>query len=138
MTKKGITPIIAIIVLLLIVVALSGIAYTYISGVVTTQTEESFTVQTGGIYCDDVGGVSQIRLLIRNLGISASITDTSFILATVDGTDISSYITLDPTSIGPSEVGELTTTCGGDCGSGSHTVRLSTSANTQSTTVICS
>ena len=138
MTKKGITPIIAIIVLLLIVVALSGIAYTYISGVVTTQTEESFAIQTGGIYCDDVGGSKQIRLLVRNLGISASITDTSFILATVDGTDISGDLTLDPTSIPPSEVGELTTMCGSDCGSGSHTVRLSTSANTQSTTVICS
>ncbi|RLI96265.1 MAG: hypothetical protein DRO99_04740, partial [Candidatus Aenigmatarchaeota archaeon] len=58
--KRGITPIISIIVLLLIAVALSGVAWTYLSGYLNTQIASSFTVVPGSPTCVNVGGDNQI------------------------------------------------------------------------------
>ena len=148
--KKGITPIIAIIVLLLIVVALSGIAYTYISGVLTGQIEESFSIQPSGAFCDrQADGLNNITLIIQNSGTSASISEDSFIVAEVAQPGNATYTmnsadgTTQFETIAPQSTGQITTTCGKDatagqgCDSGSNTVRLATTANAHSTVVIC-
>lgn len=66
--KKGITPIISIIILLLITVALAGVAWTYLSGWLSLQTEKSFIIPAGGTWCDG-GGEFHVRVL--NTGTSA-------------------------------------------------------------------
>jgi len=67
--RKGITPIISTIVLLLITVALAGAAWVYIGGFMGTYTEKSFTIPTGGAYCDNAG---TIHVRVVNTGTSAT------------------------------------------------------------------
>ena len=53
--RKGITPIIAIVILLLITIAIAGVAYTFITGVVTNTAGK--TVQVTGTSCAADGSV---------------------------------------------------------------------------------
>lgn len=64
MSRKGITPIIAIIILLLITVALAGTAWVFLQGVITSHIEKTFLVPTGGDFCID----SVIYVHIVNTG----------------------------------------------------------------------
>jgi len=87
--RKGLTPIIATIVLLLITVALAGVAWTYLSGFMATQMK-TVTIPPNGAYCT----ASSVQVLVANGGIdpltSADITVKSATRATtsttVDGT----------------------------------------------------
>ncbi len=79
--KKGITPVIALVMLMLITVGMVGIAYTWFSGLLSTQTEKGISIPPGGSYC--VAGL--ISVLIQNNGASSSITKTDLIIAQVDG-----------------------------------------------------
>ena len=63
MMKKGITPIIAVIILLLITVALAGFAWSFLSGYIGGLTGKN--VQVADSYC--AGGTSAI-MIIRNTG----------------------------------------------------------------------
>ena len=63
--KKGITPIISIIVLLLITVALAGVAWTYLNQNLLVRTEKAMEVPFGGAWCD-VGGAAYVT--IANVG----------------------------------------------------------------------
>ena len=141
MKRKGITPIIAIIVLLLITVALSGIAYTYISGVLTGQIEGSFIISTNGVYCENINDVREITIIIRNTGLTASLTADSFDIKRISGETTQYEIPAgDIPTIAPGQSGVIETDCGqstGGCEGGINRVRLSTSANTQSHTVFC-
>lgn len=53
--KKGITPIISIIVLLLITIGLVGIAWLYLSGYILGRTEKTIESPYGGSWCDSSG-----------------------------------------------------------------------------------
>jgi flagellin-like protein len=61
--KKGITPIIAVIILLLITVALAGLAWTFLSGYFTGLTGK--TIQVSDFFC--MGGVNA-QITITNTG----------------------------------------------------------------------
>ena len=61
--RKGITPIIAIIVLLLITVALAGTAWTYLSGYMNTLTGYSYEVSDR--FCT---GTTTAVIMLRNSG----------------------------------------------------------------------
>ena len=87
MTRKGITPIIAIIVLLLITVSMAGLAYTFLFGILIGQIEQSFIIPPGGTFCDTVAGENQITIIIRNTGTAAALADTDFIVRTVKYTE---------------------------------------------------
>lgn len=53
--RKGITPIISIIVLLLITIALAGVAWTYLQGQLLVRTEKAMEVPFNGAWCDSSG-----------------------------------------------------------------------------------
>ncbi|RLI96264.1 MAG: hypothetical protein DRO99_04735 [Candidatus Aenigmatarchaeota archaeon] len=138
--KKGITPIISIIVLLLITVALAGVAWTYLSNYLNTQIASSFTIVPGSPTCVDVGGDNQITVVVQNTG-TTSLGKASFVQAQVDGTDVSGDLSdtgIDPNSAGPILSGyDCGNTGAGGCDHGSHTVILSTASGTAQRSVVC-
>ncbi len=81
--RKGITPIIAIIILLLITIALAGAAWSYLQGFLLSQIAKSFVIPSGGAYCTN--GV--IKVYVLNTGHDSVLTENDFILAEVDGND---------------------------------------------------
>lgn len=145
MAKKGITPIIAIIVLLLIVVALAGLAYTYIFGIITGQIEGSFLVQPGGLYCENTSQGNKITIIIRNTGTSGSLSIDDFLIKQV-GNSTYTWV-LNTTEIGsvpPQETKTMFALCNGTgspsgwgCPSGTVRVQLATGATPFDQTVIC-
>ncbi|MBI2084954.1 MAG: hypothetical protein HYT71_00395 [Candidatus Aenigmarchaeota archaeon] len=81
---KGITPVIALVMLMLITVGMVGIAYSWFSGLLSTQTEKGISIPPGGSYC--VAGL--ISVLIQNNGASSDISKNDLIIVQVDGTDV--------------------------------------------------
>ena len=137
--KKGITPIISIIVLLLITVALAGVAWTYLSNYLNTQIASSFTIVPGSPTCVDVGGDNQITVVVQNTG-TTSLGKASFVQAQVDGTDVSGDLSgsVQTKSAGPILSGyDCGNTGAGGCAPGSHTVILSTASGAVEREVIC-
>ena len=121
-TKKGITPIIAIIILLLITIALAGAAWAYLQGFLFGQISKTFVIPSGGAYCEN--GVIYIYAL--NTGYDSSLTAADFMLATIDGTERSAD--LQTFSLAEGTAGLIfQSDCGGaGCAAGYHTVRLGT------------
>lgn len=62
--RRGITPIIAIIILLLITVALGGTAWTYMSGMVDIYTQNSIEISQSNAFCNN----NVVNVLVRNMG----------------------------------------------------------------------
>ena len=129
---KGITPIISTIVLLLITVALAGSAWTYMSGFMGTYTEKSFTIPTGGAYCD-AGGTVHVRIV--NTG-TTTIAATDWISSTVAYNTNSSTIAFTTTTVSPRATAEFTTADIGDPGV-SYTITIGTVAGVQRIPVVC-
>ena len=146
MTRKGITPIIAIVVLLLIVVALSSLAYSYISGIASGQIEGSFLIQIGSEACTliantgnaSVFNVTQVSFIIKNTGVTSSITLDDFLVRTITNTTGGAYtLTSADFSVEPipaQGVSIVTTKCNDNfdngCGTGLQTFRMSTGVTT--------
>ncbi|MBN1896530.1 MAG: hypothetical protein JW789_02270 [Candidatus Aenigmarchaeota archaeon] len=68
--KKGITPIIAIIVLLLITVALAGAAWTYLSGYMTGLTGKSYDIRDAFCVQGDTGVIMLSNTGTLNISVS--------------------------------------------------------------------
>jgi flagellin-like protein len=100
--RKGITPIIAIIVLLLITVALAGAAWTYLSTYMSGLTGQS--VEVRDYFCT---GGDTATIIIANTGtIDIPVADVT-ILDTSDGNEVSGTWTApDGTTINPT-TGEI-------------------------------
>jgi flagellin-like protein len=81
--KKGITPIISTIILLLVTIALAATAYSYLSGFMTGQTANTMTIPNGGLFCS--GG--KITLIVRNDGTDV-LRDTAITIHTINGTNV--------------------------------------------------
>ena len=125
--KKGITPIIAIIVLLLITIALAGAAWTYLQGFLFSQITKTFNVPPNSIYCSGTTGAKSIKVYVQNTGYQSVLSvPTDIIIAEVDGTDVTTdLVTIDVEPQKSAKV--LDTTCGGtSCSLGTHTVRIGT------------
>jgi flagellin-like protein len=129
--KKGITPIIAIIVLLLITIALAGAAWTYLQGFLFSQITKTFNVPPNSIYCSGTGASRSIKVYVQNTGYqsvldSVATTGGDFIIAEVDGTDRKADLVT--VSVEPGKSAKvLDSTCGGSgCSTGQHTVRIGT------------
>lgn len=139
MMRKGITPIIAIIVLLLITIALAGAAFTFLQGYWTSLTGTAFTIPTGGAFCvkNGTSGVYRITLTVSNLA-SSDLQTSDFIIAQIDGTDATSSLTSTTIPASGSAVILSNYDCGGSgCGTGAHTVTIGTQSNVENTNVFC-
>ncbi|MCK4496605.1 MAG: hypothetical protein KAU24_00295 [Candidatus Aenigmarchaeota archaeon] len=137
--KKGITPIISIIILLLITIALAGVAYTFLMGQLYTRIGGSFDVPVGGAFCTN----GLITIQVSNTGtadLHSHPTDTDindFITAQVDGVDITA--SLETTAIPPGQGGTILRNydCTTSCASGPHTIDLGTESLVLHPTVYC-
>ena len=132
--RKGITPIISIIVLLLITVALAGVAWTYLSGFLGTQMQ-TITVPPNGAYCT----TNNIKVVIANTGTEIL---ASLILGEVNGAEhISQPDAGLDVALASKDSVTLTFTCDEDgiagCTNGDYTVTISTAGSSQNIPVYC-
>ncbi len=86
--RKAITPVISIIVLLLITVALAGASWSYISGYWEGMTSKQLEVSDS--FCLATG---EGKILIKNMGSSAIISDEIIVVDKKSGNDITGEIT---------------------------------------------
>lgn len=130
--KKGITPIISIIILLLITISLAGVAYTFLMGQMFGRISGSFQIPIGAAFCTN----KLITINIANTGQSDLVT-LDFIIAQIDGIDITPY--LSSISAPPNEARVLLRAydCGGNCTSGPHSIDLGTKSMVEHVTVYC-
>ena len=130
--RKGITPVIALVMLMLITVGMVGIAYSWFSGLLTTQTEKGISIPPGGAYC--AGG--KISVLIQNNGATSNLADTDVIVAQVDGSDATKQVINLASGSGGLIVKDWTCTLA-SCSSGSHSVRIGTRTGVVEATAFC-
>jgi flagellin-like protein len=136
--KKGITPIIAIIILLLITMALAATAWMFLSGFLNTLTGQSFILPANSAGCSAAGTIS---VYMTNTGQNTVIPNTDIDMTLYDGSSCTT------TSCGPVTMtygttpilaGELdlalTIT---NATTGSHTIIVGIAANTGQADVIC-
>ena len=145
--KKGITPIIAIIILLLITIALAGAAWSYLQGFLFSQISNSFTVPTGdGVYCTGTTGQGKINVLVVNTGYQSTLTASDFATIDIDGNDLVAAADAsinNALNLAEQDSGKLINQydCGGTppaaCSTGSHTVTLGTGASVLTFNVHC-
>ena len=128
---KGITPVIAIIVLLLITVALAGAAWSYLSTYWGTLTAK--TAEVTDAFC--TSGDTAV-VLLRNTGTSSLNPSEITVINVSSGTDPSgtwSDLSDDPiTSLTPSGVAKYSVSCSGLC-----SLRITVGGRAMPVTVQC-
>lgn len=131
--RKGITPIISIIILLLITIALAGVAYSFLMGQMFTRIAGSFDIPTGGAFCTN----NRITVQVVNTG-TATLDDTDFTIVRVNGANVESA-DISSFSIEPGDGAVLLDNydCGGSCNTGANNVDLSTAQAALQKTVYC-
>jgi flagellin-like protein len=85
--RKGITPVIAIIVLLFITIALAGAAWTYLQTFMFGQISKTFDIPPGGAYCEN----GLIKLYVRNTAYEGALVANDFLLSDIDGNSTQIY-----------------------------------------------
>ncbi|MBI2085446.1 MAG: LamG domain-containing protein [Candidatus Aenigmarchaeota archaeon] len=80
---KAITPVIALVMLMLITVGIVGASYAWFSGILSTQTKKSISIPAGGVYCAS----GDIKVYILNNG-DSPITANDIVVADVDGVNV--------------------------------------------------
>lgn len=83
MELKGITPVIALVMLMLITVGVVGVSYLWFGGLLSSQTKKFISIPAGGAYC--TGG--EIKAYVLNNG-DSPITTQDIIVAQVDGVNV--------------------------------------------------
>ena len=152
--RKGITPIIAVIILLLVTVALAGVAWSYLQGFLIGTISKTFTIPSGGVFCDvdptnPTSATRIISVYIVNTGYQSTIKLNDFIIAKVDGANVQSTDIAVPTDgIAPNAAGQVlnircqttvpaSCTATGGSFSGYHTIDLGTSGSVVHPRVPC-
>jgi len=131
-SKKGITPIISIIILLGITVALAGLAWTVLYNYIGIYTEKTFDIPfDGGVYCSKINDQTTIRVFIRNTG-TAPLVESDFSMLQIDGVDIYPSGIPSGGSIASGEAGFLIDnyTGTGNWSAGAHTIDITTTTGT--------
>ncbi len=134
---KGLTSVIALVMLLLITVGMVGIAYAWFSGLMTGQTEKTFVIQTGGAYCIKASSLNTIFVLVRNTGATSNLVGGStgdFVTVRLDASPITPQ-SFDIPSGGSATL--INTNCGTGCASGSHSIIAATRNSQAETKVNC-
>lgn len=131
--RKGITPIISIIILLLITISMAGLAYTFLMNTMNPMISGTFMIPPGTAFCTN----KQITITVSNTGTS-DLNVTDFIIAQVDAINVKANLS---TSflVAPSKAGILLSAydCGGSCESGPHIIDLGTVSMGEHVTVYC-
>jgi len=135
--KKGITPIIAIIILLLITMALAATAWAFLSSYLDTMIGTSFQIplpEKNSVWCTCTGDPPscEISVYISNMSPEPINPSTDLDLCTLDGADCSDDLV--STTIQP-ESGKVALITSADAGS--HTVVLGAASTVQSADVTC-
>jgi flagellin-like protein len=136
--KKGITPIVSIIILLLITVALAGAAFTFLQGYLFTYTGSSFRMDSGMVFCvKNASDSNLITAQVTNTGQQA-LGNNEFSLVQIDGVNVA----IPTISLQPGQAGIIIdgNDCGGavgGCTSGTHTVSVGTAAGVTTVNVYC-
>ncbi len=134
---KAITPVIALVMLMLITIGLVGIAAVWFSGVLNSSTEKSIAIPMGGVYCPGSGLSVPLVVMVLNNGAQSSITAADIKIFTIDGSAVPPVIS--GGSIKPGEAKVVTSTylCGGTCAGKPHDVIIGTSTNVVQSRVTC-
>ena len=130
--RKGVTPVIAIIVLLFITIALAGAAWTYMQGFLFTQISKSFQIPTNGAYCE--GG--KINIYVVNTAYKGALQESDFILHDIDGTNANLVTANFPIAEGAAAL-IVSDDNSGSGWTGYHTVNLGTSSTIVHERVFC-
>lgn len=138
---QGITPIISIIILLLITVALAGMAFSFLQGFLLAPITKSFLIPSGGSYCvKNSTGSSIIKVYVVNTAYQSDLkasADGDFILASVDGNDASAGLTGQTLSVGESKLVLDYDCASSGCSNGYHAIDLGTSSTIQHLSIYC-
>ncbi|MEM5836313.1 MAG: hypothetical protein QXY24_01655 [Candidatus Aenigmatarchaeota archaeon] len=129
---KGISTVIATLLMLMITIGLAGMAYMYIRGVFTGITSKTITIV-------DVGCVpgNSYYVVVKNLDSSLNITPSTELIVRVDNTVVTT-ITWNPTSIPPGGIssGTITNPAGGVSGT-LHKIKVTGPSNSEEKSVYC-
>ena len=138
--KKGITPIISIIILLLITIALAGVAWTFLQGYLFTTIQGQINIPPGTAFCTN--GLITVQLTNQGqttLHVSNDPTRSDIIGAFVDSTDVRAY--LNSTTIQPGNAAIILQdyNCGSPsgCSAGQHKIRITTASSAAEAIVYC-
>ena len=112
---KGVSTVIATILMLMITIALAGTAYLYISGSFSTQLQG---LEVTDSFCTGVGPASAVTIKVRNLGTNAISTVTCTQTSPAAENTGTCTSTPGPSTPAPSPLdagvsGDITDTCGG-------------------------
>ena len=140
--KKGITPVIAIIVLLLITIALAGAAFTFLQGYMETMIANPMHIPPGGAFCvRNTSGAYLLSVTVTNIG-NVDINGTEIAVARVDNAPVSGSALFSGTIIpGNSTLLINNWDCldgVNGCSRGTHTVVIGTLSDTKKLNVVCS
>jgi len=122
---KGISAVIATILMLMITVAMVGVAYMYISGMFTTRTAQAISIASS----DCAGG--DINILIRNDG--TEIVTLDAITISLDGAAGAACVAAG----GNLAAGSMASCTAIEAAAGSHTIRIVGPANAITGTIQC-
>lgn len=126
--KKGVSAVIATLLMLIITIGLAGLAYTYMSGIITGTAAK--TIRLSGAVCD--ADTNTVTVIIKNLDTTNSIA-AGEVSVFIDGTTISGTVPSIPAGGQVTHSGTSTAAT-----SGTHTVRILGPANDDvKTGVIC-
>ncbi len=133
---KGITPVIALVMLILITVGVVGLFYGWSSGLFSTQTEKAVSIPPGGATCKN--GLVTVRVV--NIGSTSTITDSDVIVAQINGVECTKSVL----SITPGQAGVIINAqgCGAGCAtttacSGQVSVKTGTRNGVVDSSAIC-
>jgi flagellin-like protein len=130
---KGISTVIATLLMLLITIALAGMAYVYISGVFTGRTSKTIAVIDAGC----IAGTSYY-VTVRNLDTTNTIAATTDLIVRVDNVQVTT-ITWNPATIaanGGTSTGTITNPAGETAGT-IHKIKVVGPANTEEKLATC-
>ncbi len=111
--KKGLTPVISTIMMVLIAIGIVGLFYGWANGLFSAQIEKSVSIPSGSATCDN--GLVTVRA--QNIGATSSITTSDITVAQIAGRDC----TVNPSlSITPGQSGVVVAAqgCGTACATG--------------------
>ncbi len=138
--RKGITPVISVIILLFIAIAIIGIASQFIFGIISGPTEKAFQIPPNSAFCKKAGSDYYINVYVRNAGIG-TLTEKDFVVHEIDGasvTFISANLPIEKGSESKLIIDHKLSDCPqGDC-IGLHTLIIGTSAGIQELQIRCS
>ncbi len=133
--KKGITPIISIIILLLITIALAGVAWTFLQGYLFTTIQGQINIPPGTAFCTN----GLITVQLTNQGQTRLVVPDDIVGAFVDSTDVRAY--LNSTTIQPGNAAIILQdyNCGSPsgCSAGQHKIRITTASSAAEAIVYC-